>query len=438
MTITGTPPSYSTALANSSVTQSQNYQPPPMYQQHAQMQLQQQQQARNRLGTAQSGIRQAGAQFPPQQQQQHMQIQRKLLHHQQQQQQQQLKQRLLQQQQQQQLLIPSNATAPDQISTGIQNIDNLLNNTVAPNVTLQIRTQQITNQQPGLQQQRSMSSPGTPVSARQSPYPAEAFPPPASPTASQFPPAQSTNVSIASPQYRLQRAISTSTTTTQVSGTHSEYVRKELRTVVDARMLNNMNQHQQQHHQQQQQQRVPNNFQNNLTGQVLQEDLDTLGLSYDVANSGLGQYLKLTLIFNIETQNFLVKSVFISTSYRLLWKRWYKVIQSHHYSRNCYQTPRFLSLGQFYDFFVLYIFQTEFKKIEILNEVYVGELSIFNIIFERKLYDHPLIKNLTVMEEPVIEENTTTSPVISECYKVTAAVAPILSKFGFDWYTSRS
>ncbi|XP_014230139.1 eukaryotic translation initiation factor 2D [Trichogramma pretiosum] len=47
-------------------------------------------------------------------------------------------------------------------------------------------------------------------------------------------------------------------------------------------------------------------------------------------------------------------------------------------------------------------------------------------------YDHPLIKNLTVMEEAVIEENTTTSPVISECYKVTAAVAPILSKFGFE------
>ena len=57
---------------------------------------------------------------------------------QQQQQQQQLKQRLLQQQQQQQLLIPSNATATDQITTGIHNIDNLLNNTVAPNVSLQV------------------------------------------------------------------------------------------------------------------------------------------------------------------------------------------------------------------------------------------------------------------------------------------------------------
>ncbi|KAL1513434.1 hypothetical protein ABEB36_002845 [Hypothenemus hampei] len=45
------------------------------------------------------------------------------------------KRRLLQQQKQQQLLIPSNATAAD--INSIQNIDSLLNNTVAPNVTLQ-------------------------------------------------------------------------------------------------------------------------------------------------------------------------------------------------------------------------------------------------------------------------------------------------------------
>lgn len=54
------------------------------------------------------------------------------------QQQQQHKQRLLQQQQQQQLLIPSNAAAADQLSAGLQNIDSLLNNTVAPNVSLQV------------------------------------------------------------------------------------------------------------------------------------------------------------------------------------------------------------------------------------------------------------------------------------------------------------
>lgn len=89
----------------------------------------QQQQPRVRFNT-QPGIRQT-AQFTPQQ----LQLQRsKLL---QQQQQQQMKQRLLQQQQQQQLLIPSNATATDQITT-IHNID-LLNNTVAPpNVSLQV------------------------------------------------------------------------------------------------------------------------------------------------------------------------------------------------------------------------------------------------------------------------------------------------------------
>lgn len=107
------------------VTTTHNYQPPPMYQQ----------QTRARF-TGQAGIRQTAAPFTQQQQQQQQQLQlqlqrNKLL------QQQQLKQRLLQQQQQQQLLIPSNATAPDQIS-GIHNIDNLMNNTVAPNVSLQV------------------------------------------------------------------------------------------------------------------------------------------------------------------------------------------------------------------------------------------------------------------------------------------------------------
>lgn len=51
-------------------------------------------------------------------------------------QQEQQKRRLLQQQQQQQLLIPSNAAAAE-INSGLQNIDSLLNNTVAPNVSLQ-------------------------------------------------------------------------------------------------------------------------------------------------------------------------------------------------------------------------------------------------------------------------------------------------------------
>ena len=39
--------------------------------------------------------------------------------------------------------------------------------------------------------------------------------------------------------------------------------------------------------QQQQQQRVPNNLQNNLSGQVSQEELESLGLSYDMASPGM-------------------------------------------------------------------------------------------------------------------------------------------------------
>ncbi|XP_076378437.1 uncharacterized protein LOC117223279 isoform X8 [Megalopta genalis] len=465
ITIPGTPPAYSTALTTP-VTTSHSYQPPPMYQQQTRM--------RN---TTQL-VRQNTAQFTQQQQLQLHQQRAKIM--QQQQQQQQLKQRLLQQQQQQQLLIPSNATATDQITTGIQNIDNLLNNTVAPNVSLQrssvpdsqvspgyggsvqmpssghrlahsyshpstlpqhpivnnnfnsgqqvsaaarlsphspagilsfshpqplsprvtqgnygntprlfnvnqVRTQQQpTTQQQLQQQQRSMSSPGTPASARQSPFPAETFPPPTSPTASQFPPGPNPGAPNPSAQYRLQRTTSTPSATTQLPGglgsprhyggvskeqpllspshphsgcpatpTHnqhnvtntqqhfsnqqhssmiyhttantintadmqnnqfcydrtsvplyssgpgdtqdarslppgnpvnhqlggnasstSEFVRQELRAIVGART------------QQQQQQRVPNNLQNNLPGQVSQDDLDALGLNFEMGSPG--------------------------------------------------------------------------------------------------------------------------------------------------------
>ncbi|XP_051158810.1 uncharacterized protein LOC127280078 isoform X8 [Leptopilina boulardi] len=466
ITIPGTPPAYSTALGNAPVvTTSHNYQAAALYQQ--------QQQPRMRFN-AQPGIRQSAAQFTPQQQ----------LHIQQQQrsnliQQHQMKQRLLQQQQQQQLLIPSNATATDQINTGIHNIDSLLNNTVAPNVSLQRSSvtdsqvspgyggsvqmpsghrlahsyshpstlsqhpvnnnfssgqqvsatarlsphspagilsfshpqplsprvsqgnygnsprmfnvnqvrqqQQPTTQQQLQQQQRSMPSPGTPASARQSPFPAETFPPPASPTASQFPPVQIQNANNPSTQYRLQRTTSTPSATTQLPGgigsprhyggvnkeqallspshphsgcpaTHnqhnvtntqhfsnqqhssmiyhntantintadvqnqnqycydrtsvplyqmgpgdaqdtrplppsnpashqmggnasstvsmtSEFVRQELRAIVGART-------------QQQQQRVPNSLQNNLSGQVSQDDLDALGLTFEMSSAG--------------------------------------------------------------------------------------------------------------------------------------------------------
>ncbi|XP_063983440.1 nuclear receptor coactivator 2 isoform X2 [Diachasmimorpha longicaudata] len=456
LTMSSTPPAYSTALGNAmSVTTAHQYQAPPMYQQQ-----------RPRFAN-QSGIRQTTTPFTPQQQAQ--QQQQQLLHHQQRSKlihQQQLKQRLLQQQQQQQLLIPSNATAPDQIATGIHNIDSLLNNTVAPNVSLQrssvsdsqmspgyggsvqlsathrlqhsyshpatITQHPVTNnfnsgqqvsgssrlsphspvgllsfshpqplsprvsqgnygnsprmfnvsqtraqQQPAnqqLQQQRSMPSPGTAVPARQSPYPAEAFPPPASPTASQFPPVQNQPGGNPTGQYRLQRATSTPTATTQLpggvgsprhygsvkdqqsmlspshqragcpqtsshnvpnnqhfnqqhssmiyrnsgsnvntpdvqsnqfcydqgsvpvyssggednrsmsssnpgnhqmggtnnAGMTSEFVRQELRAVVGART----------------QQRVPSNIQNNLIGQVSQDDLEALGLSFEMSPAG--------------------------------------------------------------------------------------------------------------------------------------------------------
>ena len=54
---------------------------------------------------------------------------------------QQQQKRLLQAQQQQQLVIPSSATTVvEQLTPGLQNIDSLLNNTVAPNVSLQVLT----------------------------------------------------------------------------------------------------------------------------------------------------------------------------------------------------------------------------------------------------------------------------------------------------------
>lgn len=84
----------------------------------------------------------------------------------------------------------------------------------------QVRPQQQVTAQQQLQQQqqRSMPSPGTAASARQSPFPAEAFPPPTSPTASQFPPGPNTGAPNPSTQYRLQRTTSTPSATTQLPG----------------------------------------------------------------------------------------------------------------------------------------------------------------------------------------------------------------------------
>ncbi|KAF6215562.1 hypothetical protein GE061_010318 [Apolygus lucorum] len=106
-----------------SVQGQQQFPPPPLYQQN-----------RQRLAIS-TGLRQGQYNLGPQQQQllmQQQQVQRtKLL------QQQQTKQRLLQLQQQQQLLIPSNSAATSGDQSGIHNIDSLMNNTVAPNVSLQ-------------------------------------------------------------------------------------------------------------------------------------------------------------------------------------------------------------------------------------------------------------------------------------------------------------
>lgn len=50
----------------------------------------------------------------------------------------------------------------------------------------------------------------------------------------------------------------------------SEFVRQELRAVVGART----------------QQRIPNNIQNNLIGQVSQDELEALGLSFEMSPAG--------------------------------------------------------------------------------------------------------------------------------------------------------
>ncbi|XP_011494958.1 PREDICTED: eukaryotic translation initiation factor 2D [Ceratosolen solmsi marchali] len=48
-------------------------------------------------------------------------------------------------------------------------------------------------------------------------------------------------------------------------------------------------------------------------------------------------------------------------------------------------------------------------------------------------YDHPLIQNFIVMEESVSKESEmSNAPVISECFRVTAPVVPILFKFGYE------
>nr|AYI50060.1 steroid receptor co-activator [Monochamus saltuarius] len=116
ISLPGTPPAYSATSGNQN--QSGVFPPPPNY---SQSKFQPRMQVRQ-------GQSQYSANINNQLILQH---QRKQLLHQQEQ-----KRRLLQQQKQQQLLIPSNAAASE-MNASMQNIESLLNNTVAPNVSLQ-------------------------------------------------------------------------------------------------------------------------------------------------------------------------------------------------------------------------------------------------------------------------------------------------------------
>ncbi|KAL0274024.1 UNVERIFIED_CONTAM: hypothetical protein PYX00_006559 [Menopon gallinae] len=108
--------------------------PPPVYQIHQQPQQRIRFNVQQQLAGRPGGPQYTVASGSLTQQQQQMLMQRKLL---QEQQQKQHRQRLLQQQEQQQLLVPSNAAADQMNPSGLQNIDSLLNNTLAPNVSLQ-------------------------------------------------------------------------------------------------------------------------------------------------------------------------------------------------------------------------------------------------------------------------------------------------------------
>ncbi|CAL1688322.1 unnamed protein product [Lasius platythorax] len=77
----------------------------------------------------------------------------------------------------------------------------------------------------------------------------------------------------------------------------------------------------------------------------------------------------------------------------------------------------------------LSVFLAEMKAKGLINtSITKGVESLLSI----KL-DHPLVKQLIVNEEPIVAEPVVSnSAVVSECYKVTADVLPILSKFGYE------
>ncbi|XP_076245735.1 eukaryotic translation initiation factor 2D [Calliopsis andreniformis] len=77
----------------------------------------------------------------------------------------------------------------------------------------------------------------------------------------------------------------------------------------------------------------------------------------------------------------------------------------------------------------LSVFLAEMKAKGIINtSVTKGVETILSIKF-----DHPLLKQLVILEEPVRSEPVVSNTaVVSECYKVTADVLPVLSKFGYE------
>lgn len=78
----------------------------------------------------------------------------------------------------------------------------------------------------------------------------------------------------------------------------------------------------------------------------------------------------------------------------------------------------------------LSLFLAEMKTKGVINtSVVKGVESILSIKF-----DHPLLKELVIVEEPTSTQEPIVSnaAVVSECYKVTADVLPVLSKFGYE------
>ncbi|XP_011861603.1 PREDICTED: eukaryotic translation initiation factor 2D [Vollenhovia emeryi] len=77
----------------------------------------------------------------------------------------------------------------------------------------------------------------------------------------------------------------------------------------------------------------------------------------------------------------------------------------------------------------LSVFLAEMKAKGIINtSITKGVETLLSIKF-----DHPLVKKLVVTEEPIAAEPVVSnSAVVSECYRVTADVLPVLSKFGYE------